>query len=151
MANELIRKLSDRLRGWLVAPINDDLLLNRRILNEVLTKLLEVKRTMITQEQVDAFIEQLNAKVAKIGDDLVAHISDLKAQVAAGQDLSPTLTKLEALGTKLQAVDDVIPEKPVPVTAPIEQAATEQSTTEQPAEQSTDAAAASGETSEPAS
>jgi hypothetical protein len=67
---------------------------------------------MITQKQVDDFVDQLSQKVAKIGDDLVAHITDLKAQIAAGQDLTPTLGKLEALGNQLQAVDDVIPEKP---------------------------------------
>jgi hypothetical protein len=110
----LSRRLCDGLRKWLVAPINDDLLRILRFTNEILARIMEVKRTMVTKEQVEAFVEQLSQKVTKVGDDIVAHVNALRDQIAAGDDLSSTLTKLEGLGAQLQAVDDFIPERPTP-------------------------------------
>ena len=145
----ILRRIRDGLRDWLVAGINDGLCLNRRILTEVLANLLEVKRTMVTTAQVNSFVEELNQKLTKLGDDIVAHIGDLRDQISKGQDLSPTLAKLERLGTKLQELDDVIPERPTaaPVAeAPAPALAPADSTGGAAAESGGDQAAAAKET-----
>jgi hypothetical protein len=144
----ILRRIRDGLRDWLVAGINDGLCLNRRILTEVLANLLEVKRTMVTTAQVNSFVEELNQKLTKLGDDIVAHIGDLRDQISKGQDLSPTLAKLERLGTKLQELD-VIPERPTaaPVAeAPAPALAPADSTGGAAAESGGDQAAAAKET-----
>jgi len=112
------RRLRDELRNWLVAPINDDLRMVRKILMEILANTREVKTKMTTKQQLEAFVDELGQKVEKVGNDIVAHVGELREQIAAGQDLSSTLEKLEGLGTKLQAVDDFIPERPTPEPQP---------------------------------
>lgn len=77
----------------------------------IVKKLEELKSIMATKADVQAALDAVLTEVAKIGDDLSAHLADLEAKIAAGEDVTDLLTKSQEVATKLQEVDDLVPEK----------------------------------------
>lgn len=87
-----------------------------RKLDRVLNKLDEQETIMANgRAEVLAQLETVKAGVGKIGTDLAVFVAELQAAIAAGQDLTDIVASVSDVATRLQAVDDTIPERPAPV------------------------------------
>lgn len=85
---------------------------------EILQKLEKLGEQMAnTRQDVLDQLETVKAEVGKIGDDLASFVAELQAAIAAGQDLSDIVASVSDVATRLQAVDDTIPERPTPPAA----------------------------------
>lgn len=85
----------------------------------IFKRLTEIERrvnNMATQEEVDqlaASLQFVSAQLAKGFSEVQGEISNLKAQVVAGQsvDLSGLEAQVASLASQAQALDDVVPDE----------------------------------------
>lgn len=85
-----------------------------KTINKILALVKEIKSTMATKEELNTALDAITTEVTKLGDDLAAHLADLSAQIAAGADVTDSLEKAQAIATKLQTIDDTVPERTPP-------------------------------------
>jgi len=75
---------------------------NAELLAEI--KKMEVQ-TMTQLDDLNTKIATIQTSISTLGTDLTKAIADLKAQIAAGQDLTAPLAALDAVATSLTSLD----------------------------------------------
>jgi hypothetical protein len=87
-----------------------------KTVNKILNIVKEIRSTMATKEELNTALDQIVTNVTKLGEDLAAHLADLGEQIAAGNDVSDSLAKAQDIATRLQVIDETVPERtPAPV------------------------------------
>ena len=86
----------------------------RRSREALTTLIMEVQTKMASREELQAGIQQLVTKTGKLGEDLADYVRKIQEQIAAGQDFSNELNLVSQVATRLQSMDDILPERLVP-------------------------------------